>query len=135
MGISGGGWQTVMLAALIPEISTSISVSGTIPFPYKHLQDNLLGDWEDVYSPIYKEVSYFDLYQLMTLNQKGQKNRKAFIVYNRNEPFIGDPWSSHFKNYSETLSFLKYKVIINESDYHIMNVDLIKELVNLKKKP
>jgi hypothetical protein len=33
MGISGGGWYTVWLAALIPELSNSISYSGSLPLP------------------------------------------------------------------------------------------------------
>lgn len=83
VGISGWGWKTVILAALLLEVDTSISISWTIPSAYKHLKTNLLGDWEDVYSYLYKEISYFDIYQLMTLDSEGKK-RNAFLVYNKN---------------------------------------------------
>ena len=129
IGISGGGWKTVMLAALLPEVKTSVSISGTIPFAYKHLSTNLIGDWEDVYSYLYKEISYFDLYQLMTLDKQGEKKRKAFLVYNKEEPFFTHPYTTHFKNFSNSKSFLKYKVLVEDKKYHVIDPELIIKLL------
>ena len=85
-----------------------------------------------MFSYIYKEISYFDLYQLMTLNKNGEIKRDAFLVYNNKEPFFRDPWATHFKNFTESKSFLKYKVLVNNSKYHKMEPELIIKLLENK---
>ena len=51
-------------------------------------------------------------------------------MFKINEPnFFKDPWATHFKKYSDSKPFLKYKVIIDKNNYyHVMNPKIIKEL-------
>tara|TARA_B100000795_G_C22721418_1_gene407615 strand:- start:18 stop:1109 length:1092 start_codon:yes stop_codon:yes gene_type:complete len=129
MGISGGGWYAVWLSALMPEILNSISYAGSLPIPYRIFSTNV-GDWEQIYSPLYSKVTYFDLYQLMTLNSTDSFNRKVTLVYNSDDNccFL-NPYAAHFKKYSDNLSSLQYNVIIDESDTHTMNVELVLSLL------
>ncbi len=63
VGISGGGWTTVMSAAVDTRIQRSYSVAGSVPLP--HRKKNLVGeggDYEQKNMDIYKNVSYMDLY-------------------------------------------------------------------------
>ena len=83
LGISGGGWYVVWLAALMPEIDQSISYAGSLAPPYHQFGWNH-GDWEQTYSAVYSTVSYIELYQLMTLGDG--ENRPAYLVYNSDDP-------------------------------------------------
>ena len=69
MGISGGGWYTVWLSALIPEIKFSLSYAGSLPIEYRKFE-GISGDWEQQNSQIYNYVSYWELYKLMTIEEK-----------------------------------------------------------------
>ena len=127
LGISGGGWYVVWLAALMPEIDQSISYAGSLPLPYHQFGWNH-GDWEQTYSAVYSTVSYIELYQLMTLGDG--ENRPAYLVYNSDDPCcFRDPYASHFKRVSEGVPGLNYKVFIERSDTHSMNVELVKRLL------
>ena len=126
-GISGGGWYVVWLAALMPEIDQSISYAGSLPLPYHQFGWNH-GDWEQTYSAVYSTVSYIELYQLMTLGDG--ENRPAYLVYNSDDPCcFRDPYASHFKRVSEGVPGLNYEVLIERSDTHSMNVELVKGLL------
>ncbi len=143
MGISGGGWYTVWLSSLIPEVRTSISYAGSLPMPYREWLPRLGegidperytdGDWEMYSSRLYSEVGYIDLYQLMALDGKGEFSRKATLVYKDNDVCCWrNPWAAHFKHYSYRHSFLRYNVFIDEdeSGAHEMNVELVLRLLN-----
>ena len=69
MGISGGGWYTVWLSALIPKIKSSISYAGSLPIEYRKFE-GVGGDWEQQHSQIYNYISYWELYKLMTINEE-----------------------------------------------------------------
>lgn len=128
MGISGGGWYTVWLAALMPELDISISYAGSLPFIYTINKKNFM-DWEQLYSPIYKSVSYLQLYQLMKLNEIGKQTRQSFLVYNDNDPCcFSNPDASDFKSKIDKLKFYP-QVIIDDSDKHSMNEVIILRLL------
>ena len=84
MGISGGGWYTVWLSALIPNIKFSVSYAGSLPMEYRKFE-GVGGDWEQQNSQIYDYVSYWELYKLMTLDETGKTNRQAILVFNDKE--------------------------------------------------
>lgn len=128
LGISGGGWYTVWLAALMPELDVSISYAGSLPFAYRN-DANHHGDWEQVYSPIYRSVSFLQLYQLMLLNELGNQTRQAFLVYNDNDSCcFMNPAAFDFKTRIDNLEFYP-QVIIDENNSHSMNVPLVLRLL------
>jgi dienelactone hydrolase len=66
IGLSGGGWTTVLAAAMDPRIARSYPVAGSWPL-YLRLRNgeqNTLGDFEQRYSPMLKAASYLDMYAL-----------------------------------------------------------------------
>ena len=133
MGISGGGWYTVWLSALIPNIKFSVSYAGSLPMEYRKFEC-ISGDWEKQDSKIYNYVSYWELYKLMTLNEKGKINRQAILVFNDEDNCcFFNPYAQHFKLKIDKLNWKNFKVIIDENDKHIMNVNLVKEIFKLNK--
>lgn len=131
MGISGGGWYTVWLAALMPELDASVSYAGSLPIAYRNDPNNH-GDWEMVYSPIYKLVSYLELYQLMLLNEAGEQDREAFLVYNDNDSCcFMDPAASDFQTRLNGLEFYP-QVIVDESNQHAINPSLMLRILQHK---
>lgn len=128
MGISGGGWYTVWLAALMPELSLSISYAGSLPLAYRNDKYNH-GDWEQVYSPLYKLVSYLQLYQLMLINEIGNQTRQAFLIYNDNDACcFMDPAASDLKARLDNFEFYP-QVIIKEEKFHRMDVPTVLRLL------
>ena len=124
LGISGGGWYTVWLAALMPELKSSLSYAGSLPFAYR-IEREHRGDWEQIHSQLYNAVSYLELYQLMRLDSSGNPTREAWLVYNDNDPCcFANPAASDFKARVEHLSFYPH-VVIDSSDSHSMNVSLV----------
>ncbi len=133
MGISGGGWYTVWLSALIPKIKFSVSYAGSLPMEYRKFE-GISGDWEQQDSQIYNYVSYWELYKLMTLNEKGKINRQAILVFNDEDNCcFFNPYVQHFKLKIDKLNWKNFKVIIDENDKHIMDVILVKEIFKLNK--
>ncbi len=133
MGISGGGWYSVWLSALIPKIKFSVSYAGSLPMEYRKFE-GISGDWEQQDSQIYNYVSYWELYKLMTLNEKGKINRQAILVFNdKDNCCFFNPYAQHFKLKIDKLNWKNFKVIIDENDKHIMNVNLVKEIFKLNK--
>ena len=131
MGISGGGWYTVWLGALMPKLETSVSYAGSLPLAYRNDMFHH-GDWEQVYSPIYREVSYLQLYQLMLQNEVGANTRKAFLVYNDNDSCcFMNPAASDFQKRIVGLNFYP-QVLIDESSSHSMNVSIVHDLLQHK---
>ncbi len=133
MGISGGGWYTVWLSALIPNIKFSVSYAGSLPMEYRKFE-GIGGDWEQQNSQIYDYVSYWELYKLMTLDETGKTNRQAILVYNdQDDCCFYNPYAQHFKSIIDELNWENFNVIIDENDKHTMNVELIKEVYQSRK--
>lgn len=129
MGISGGGWYTVWLSALIPSIDVSISYAGSLPLEYRLYEHNG-GDWEQVFSSVYREIDYWELYALMVVNNLGEKSRTAYLVYNNNDPCcFRDPYASHFKTVLDSINDPLPAVIVDDNDNHSMNVQLIQSIL------
>lgn len=64
VGISGGGWTTVVYAALDPRVRSSYPVAGTLPMYLRRGVARDEGDWEQQAPALYRRVSYMDLYVL-----------------------------------------------------------------------
>ena len=129
IGISGGGWYTTWLSALMPQINKSIIYAGAIPFEFR-IYGNMHGDYETTYSKVYNYVNYYNLFQMALINQEGKSSRKAYIVYNDEDPCCySNPYALAFKTkLNDNPNFPK--IIIDRSKKHSMNPDLIFSLLN-----
>jgi hypothetical protein len=77
MGLSGGGWTTVLAAAVDPRIKLSISVAGSMPIYARRFYPGSVGDAEQMPPALYAErASYLDLY---TLDAYGKGRRHIQI--------------------------------------------------------
>ena len=56
IGLSGGGWTTHMAAAVDPRIDISIPVAGAMPLYARPFGVGRMGDSEQFYPPIYREI-------------------------------------------------------------------------------
>ena len=131
LGISGGGWYTVWLAALMPELQTSFSYAGTLPMAYR-IDKQHHGDWEQVYSNVYNNISYLELYQLMLADRDGKKSRKSFLIYNDNDMCcFMNPSASNFKSLVDKFDFYP-RVIVDRRNGHTINVPLVRSLLDNK---
>jgi hypothetical protein len=65
VGLSGGGWTTVLAAAVDPRIKLSIAVSGSMPIYARRFYPGSIGDAEQMLPALYRDrASYLDLYAL-----------------------------------------------------------------------
>ena len=81
MGISGGGWTTVLFSAIDDRISQSYSIAGTYPIFMRSDSKNI-GDYEQTISELYAITNYLELY---VLNSYGD-NRIHVQIFNINDP-------------------------------------------------
>ncbi len=67
IGFSGGGWATVLSAALEPRIQHSVHVASSYPFFLRTLSSTDWGDYEQHNMDLYHVANYLDLYSLGAL--------------------------------------------------------------------
>ena len=80
IGLSGGGWTTVVYSAIDERISDSFSVGGSIPF-YLRVDSRDMGDYEQTNIELYKNVNYLELY---VLDAHGD-GRQHIQIFNKND--------------------------------------------------
>lgn len=86
MGLSGGGWTTVMYAALDSRIARSYPVAGSYPqYIVRQLPMTYAPDAEQTDAAIYSNIDYLDFYAIAGMNHQLQ-------IYNYNDAccFQGD---------------------------------------------
>ena len=96
-GINGGGWTTVLAAAVDIRIQYSIPVAGSYPMYIRYNSPKTnWGDFEQHYSELYNRVNYLELYVLGSVG----KNRKQLQIFNKNDPccFAGD-YSKYYHHF------------------------------------
>jgi hypothetical protein len=97
LGISGGGWTTVLASAIDTRISKSFPVAGIYPL---YLVNNSPGSWgddEQRQNEIYKIANYLDLY-IMGAFGEDRKQTQIFNIYDK------CCFSGHgYKTYEETI--------------------------------
>ena len=81
IGLSGGGWTTVVYSAIDERISDSFSVAGSMPF-YLRVDERDIGDYEQTNIDLYRNVNYLELY---ILSASGD-GRKHVQIFNKNDP-------------------------------------------------
>ena len=91
IGLSGGGWTTVVYSA-IDRISDSFSVGGSIPF-YLRVDSRDMGDYEQTNIELYKNVNYLELYVLGAYGD----GRQHIQIFNKNDPccFSGNGYETY----------------------------------------
>ncbi len=116
VGISGGGWTTVLAAAVDTRIKNSFSVSGSIPLYirfYNKRKD--YGDFEQMFPKLFSKVNYLDLYLLGAIG----KSRSSIQVVITNDPccFGGDKFS-HYSGLISQIAIKNegtFRVVVDES--------------------
>ena len=92
IGLSGGGWTTVVYSAIDERISDSFSVAGSMPF-YLRVNDRDIGDYEQTNIDLYQNVNYLELYVLSAYGD----GRKHIQIFNKNDPccFSGNGYETY----------------------------------------
>ena len=92
IGISGGGWTTVIYSAIDERISDSFSVAGSMPF-YLRVNDRDMGDYEQTNVDLYQNVNYLEFYVLSGYGE----GRKHIQIFNKNDPccFSGNGYETY----------------------------------------
>jgi len=92
IGLSGGGWTTVVYSAIDERISDSFSVAGSMPF-YLRVDDRDMGDYEQRNIELYQNVNYLELYVLSAYGD----GRKHIQIFNKNDPccFSGNGYETY----------------------------------------
>ena len=78
-GISGGGWTTVLVAALDTRIEASYPVAHSLPMAYRFLNKDAWGDYEQTDLGLLTIADYQDLYVM------GAANRRQLSIYNEHD--------------------------------------------------
>lgn len=79
LGLSGGGWATVLYAAIDPRIERSYPVAGSFPFYLREQQPKSVGDFEQFLPGL--DLGYLDLYLLAS-----SAGRQQIQVFNLHDP-------------------------------------------------
>ena len=92
IGLSGGGWTTVVYSAIDERISNSFSVAGSMPF-YLRVDERDVGDYEQTNIELYQNVNYLELYVLGAYGD----GRKHIQIFNKNDPccFSGNGYETY----------------------------------------
>tara|TARA_B100000929_G_scaffold63465_1_gene48332 strand:- start:210 stop:1343 length:1134 start_codon:yes stop_codon:yes gene_type:complete len=92
IGLSGGGWTTVVYSAIDERISDSFSVAGSIPF-YLRVDSRDMGDYEQTNIALYQNVNYLELYVLSAYGD----GRQHVQIFNKNDPccFSGNGYETY----------------------------------------
>lgn len=77
VGISGGGWTTVLIAAIDPRIKRSYPVAGSFPIYLRASRD--WGDYEQTVPSLYRIANYPELYVMGAYGS----GRKQFQILNK----------------------------------------------------
>ena len=81
VGISGGGWTTVVYSAIDERVSKSYSVAGSYPLHLRHEAKNL-GDYEQINPNLYRIANYLELYTMSSFGN----DRKLVQLFIYNDP-------------------------------------------------
>ena len=81
LGISGGGWTTVVSSAIDTRINHSYSVAGSYPL-FMQSSFKVLSDYEAVIPEFYKIANYLEFY-IMASNGEGRKFIQIFNEFDR----------------------------------------------------
>lgn len=122
VGLSGGGWTTVVYAALDPRIDRSYPIAGSLPMIFR-TEAKDVADFEQQLPGL--PVSYFDLY-LMAASD----GRQQVQVFNREDPccFAGTKAMGYRNDVAARAEALggDFDVLIAENDQHSLQSGLLR---------
>jgi hypothetical protein len=125
-GLSGGGWYTTFLSALIPQIKHSISFAGTTPLGLRTAAT--MGDYEQSGDRIFQQISYWDLYVLATMNADGQVTRTHWQIFGSHDKVFGGSTAIAFDDILQKAGGIpNMDIRINKTSLHSPNIENIKE--------
>ena len=135
IGLSGGGWTTVVYSAIDERISDSFSVGGSIPF-YLRVDSRDMGDYEQTNIELYKNVNYLELYVLGAYGD----GRQHIQIFNKNDPccFSGNGYETYefvIKDKMSQLGKGTFQILIddthNEHKISDHTLKLVYEMISL----
>jgi len=117
IGISGGGWTTVLYSAIDPIISKNYPVAGTSPMYLKFNNPKNLGDYEQMIPSFYDKVNYLDLYVMSSYGE----NRGQLQIFNKYDPccFSGTGYMSYENKIQQIISDLgqgQFEIFLDEKN-------------------
>jgi hypothetical protein len=116
-GLSGGGFMTTLLSAIIPKIDNSFNFSGSIPksyFPPRwNPHDLMQGE-----SNFWKKYSIWHFFFLSILDNKNFVNRNHHLVYGEKDCCFYPPYSTSFDK------------LLKELDIKGLNAEVINNLTH-----
>lgn len=128
VGISGGGWYTTLLAALLPKVKTSIAIAGSLPLALRIEGEE--GEYEQVFADLWSSFDYSHLYILGTLDRNGRQSRQVHLVYNKRDPCcFSDPEASMLSAWVSGLRGVSVHVL--DRAVHTVDVNAVLRLLRL----
>ncbi len=130
MGISGGGWTTVVAAAIDPRITLSIPIAGSLPL-YLRTEQRDIGDREQYEESFYQIAGYPDLY---VLGASGERRRQIQVL-NRYDSccFGGLRYREYEERIQRALQVIgegQFRVVLDESHKdHLISPYALKEYI------
>ena len=134
LGISGGGWTTILFSAIDDRILQNYSVAGSFPMFMRSDSKNI-GDYEQMIPELYNIANYLELY---TMGSFGNE-RKLILIYNEFDPccFSGSeyeqfPFGDILKTKIANIGEGQFDVIIDrEQNKHIISNDMLTDIIFL----
>lgn len=114
-GLSGGGWTTVLYAAMDPRIQRSYPIAGSVPEYLRQAIPNSVGDYEQTLPGL--EAGYLDLYVM-----GASEGRHQLQVFNRDDPccFSGDLQLTYRDATAQRAAELggRFSLVVDEFEEH-----------------
>ena len=145
MGASGGGWSTVLAAAVDPRIGKSVSVSGSLPLFLPSATDTCTfsrdAEQVDQSGVLYEEISYLDLYILAANGTQPSGAKRQHLQINDQFDeccFFGINFLAYagvLTNYMTQNSLGDYKYYLDSGfaghGYHMNASETVNETLNI----
>ena len=112
VGISGGGWTTILYSAIDNRISDSYSVAGSLPLFLSFISQNH-GDYEQTKSDVYQIANYLELYILAAYGD----DRKLIQIFNEFDPCCFGGY--YYKIYQEEIKLTVSKLNKGHFDIYL----------------
>jgi len=134
IGLSGGGWTTVLYSAIDERISQSFSVAGSYPLFLRFEQKNI-SHYEEILPELYNIANYLELYILASYGEE----RDFIQIYNKYDRccYSGDlykTYENHLKEKMDVLQKGSYDVFLDDThkEHKISKytLDIINNIMN-----
>ena len=130
LGISGGGWSTVMLSSLIPDIQKSFSFSGSLPLNFRIAHTSNYGEWEDIDASIWKNFDYWHFYFLSLFDKTNTQNREQHLIFNdKDECCYSGNAALSFKSVVDSINIKGLKATIVKNNKHTIDISFVNNVI------